>query len=121
MAEIKIVKNNIPNLLEEEEQNKKKVLKMLGLQGEKNAKIEITKLVYDTPQSPNYKRTGNLRNSLTHATEENLVRIGTNVDYGKYVEFGTSKGMKARPYLRQTITNHIEEYKEIVKKGFSGK
>ena len=39
-------------------------LELLGLAGEDNAKIEITKLVYDTPESPTYKRTGNLRNSL---------------------------------------------------------
>ena len=45
--------------------------------------------------------TGRLRGSITtdkRYIQKFLVRIGTNVDYGIYVEFGTKK-MDARPYL----------------------
>ncbi len=90
-------------------------LELLGLAGEDNAKLEITKLVYDTPESPNYKRTGNLRNSLTHTDNgKDTVYIGTNVEYAPYVEYGTSK-MPPRPYLKSALENHFDEYEDIVK------
>ena len=44
----------------------------------------------------------------------NSVYIGTNVEYAQDVEFGTSK-RKAQPYLKPAVTNHIDEYKRIVK------
>lgn len=45
--------------------------------------------------------TGRLRGSITtdkRYIQKFLVMVGTNVDYGPYVEFGTKK-MDARPYL----------------------
>lgn len=59
--------------------------------------------------------TGNLRNSITHATEDNghTVVIGSNVEYAPYVELGTRR-MKAKPYLRPAIENHIDEYKGVL-------
>ena len=58
--------------------------------------------------------TGRLRNSITHErrTEESAVHIGTNVEYGKYVEYGTSR-MRAQPFLEPAITMNIEEYQSI--------
>lgn len=58
--------------------------------------------------------TGRLRNSVTHAVdgEERTVYIGTNVEYGVYIEMGTSR-MRARPYLAPAATHHKEEYKQI--------
>lgn len=49
--------------------------------------------------------------------EKNLVSvyIGTNVEYGRYVEFGTSRGMKPRPFIKPAALEHADEYKEIVK------
>ena len=85
--------------------------------------------------------TGRLRNSITHATahysgagtysdnegksysdataksspRDNEVYIGTNVEYGPYIEFGTSrKNGAARPFLRPAAMNHTDEYKKIV-------
>ena len=46
--------------------------------------------------------TGRLKSSLTTAEDKGrgyfTVKVGTNVNYGKYVEFGTRK-MRAQPYL----------------------
>ena len=59
--------------------------------------------------------TGNLRNSITHATEDSghTVVIGSNVEYAPYVELGTVK-MSPRPYLRPAIENHIPEYQGVI-------
>lgn len=58
--------------------------------------------------------TGRLRNSITHAMEgSEAVVIGTNVEYGPYVELGTAR-QKAQPYLRPAAVDHVSEYREII-------
>lgn len=91
-------------------------IKAVGIAAEKNAKKEIKKAVYDTPER-GYKRTGRLRNSITHvAMEENrTVYIGTPVEYAAFVELGTSK-MKPRPYLKPAAENYKDEYRGLVEK-----
>lgn len=80
-------------------------MELVGQAGENNAKFEITALgAIDT---------GNLRNSISHVTDGTTAYIGTNVDYAPYVEVGTSK-MTERPFLRNAINNHMDEYKEIL-------
>jgi HK97 gp10 family phage protein len=58
--------------------------------------------------------TGRLRNSITYEarSSESAVYIGTNVEYGKYVELGTSRS-KSQPFLEPAIVNHSEDYKRI--------
>lgn len=79
--------------------------------------------------------TGALRNSLTHAVDGDTVIAGSNLPYSAYVELGTGKdyspppewiennaprgagikgGVKARPYLRPAVENHIDEYKNVM-------
>lgn len=71
--------------------------------------------------------TGNLRNSITHTTEDNghTVVIGSAVVYAPFVELGTGRrgelsngygvreGMSPRPYMRPAIENHKDEYKDV--------
>ena len=90
--------------------------------------------------------TGNLRNSITHTTENNdhTVVIATAVKYAPYIELGTGKyaeggggrqtpwryhdrkgwhttsGMPPRPYLRPAIEKHKDEYKEVLEAEMSG-
>ena len=45
--------------------------------------------------------------------EKDTVYIGTNVEYAKYIEAGTSKSAP-RPFLKPAATEHSEEYKKIV-------
>jgi HK97 gp10 family phage protein len=50
--------------------------------------------------------TGRLRASITHEVSvrgrDVTGRVGTNVEYARYVEFGTRR-MRARPYLRPAL------------------
>ena len=83
-------------------------------------------------------RTGNLRNSITHDVAEDgkSVTIGTDVEYGMFVELGhiqevgryvpaIGKGLKneyvkPRPFLRPAIENHLSEYKSIIESELKG-
>ena len=82
-----------------------KGLKTVGLKAEGYAKKNLTaKRAVDT---------GRLRNSISHQNDSDTVYVGTNVEYAPYIEMGTSK-MAARPYLGPSITEHANEYKEII-------
>ena len=87
--------------------------------------------------------TGNLRTSITHRVVESepAACVGTNAEHGGYVELGTGryavtgggtpkdhwaymgddgkihigKPMKARPYLKPAVANHIGTYRNIFK------
>lgn len=76
-------------------------------------------------------KTGNLRNSITHAPDfsDNSAVIGTNVEYAPYVELGhtqtvgryvpaigkrlVNKHVPPKPFLRTAIEDHRDEYKNI--------
>lgn len=56
-----------------------------------------------SPGEPPHLQTGQLRMSVTYEvdTESNPMegRVGTNLDYGKFLELGTKRGLKPRPWL----------------------
>lgn len=103
-ALVEIRENNVEQV--EAAMNKAiaKALAMIGLKAEGNAKAICP------------VDTGRLRNSITNAmdTEENAVYIGTNVEYGPYVELGTSR-RKPHPYLKPAASEHGDEYRAILK------
>lgn len=82
---------------------------------------------------------GNLRNSIAHQVQptELAVYIGTNSEYGAYVELGTGKyypggrktpwvyqdakgrwhlthGQRAQPYLKPAVADHAQQYHSII-------
>lgn len=86
------------------------------------------------------KDTGNLRNSITYkvAEDEEAVYIGTNSEYGAYVELGTgeyypggrptpwvyqdekgnwhyTRGSKAQPFLKPAASDYMDVYQKIIK------
>lgn len=79
-------------------------------------KVGLTAEAYAVLNAP--VDTGRLRSSITHATDETSAYIGTNVEYAKYVELGTSK-QKPQPYLRPAVNDHMLEYKQIFEKEIS--
>lgn len=85
--------------------------------------------------------TGNLRNSITHVVDEQepAAIIGSNNSYAAYVCLGTGKyadggrptpwvykdakgqfhwtaGNKAQPFLKPAVSDHAEQYRDILKK-----
>ena len=83
--------------------------------------------------------TGNLRNGISHQVDEgeNAVYIGTNVEYGAYVELGTgqyteggrptpwvyqddngnwhwTRGNEAQPFLKPAVADHPQTYRNII-------
>lgn len=81
-----------------------KALTMIGQKAEGYAKMNCP------------TRTGRLKNSITNVIdmEANEVYIGTNVEYGPYVELGTSR-RSPHPYLRPAAADHADEYRAILK------
>ncbi len=51
----------------------------------------------------------------TPSEPKNTIYIGTNVEYAKYVELGTSK-MTARPFMMPKLKANLGNYKEILQK-----
>lgn len=60
--------------------------------------------------------TGRLRNSITHALDESAAYIGTNVEYGPYVELGKNAANEGRGFLRPAASDHSKTYRDIIKK-----
>lgn len=85
--------------------------------------------------------TGNLRNSITHSVQlddgEGAAYVGTNSEYGPYVELGTgvhypggrptpwvyqdakgnwhlTHGQRAQPYIKPAVADHVSTYKDII-------
>ena len=81
--------------------------------------------------------TGNLRNGITHSVSESVAYVGTNIEYGKYVELGTGKfvaggrptpwvyqdekgnwhrtrGQKAKPFIKPAVADHTRTYRKII-------
>lgn len=85
--------------------------------------------------------TGNLRNSITHAVDpgELAAYVGTNSEYGPYVELGTGKyaeggggrptpwvyqdaqgnwhrteGNKAQPFIKPAVAGYASKYRQII-------
>jgi hypothetical protein len=61
--------------------------------------------VHSAPGEPPYKQTGRLRASVTYEVDESTLeaRAGTNVEYGRYLELGTKRGIAPRPWLRRAL------------------
>lgn len=82
MADITITEDNTAEVLRALSKASIRAIEIIGGMMEANAKKEVTKAVYDTPQGW-YRRTGALRNSITHRVESDggSVIVGSNLEY----------------------------------------
>ena len=94
-------KDNTDEVLGALERAKRRGLEAIGLTAEGYAKRE-------TPV-----RTGRLRNSISHATDDEAAYIGTNVEYAPYVELG-ARGRQGKHMLQRAATEHTDEYKKLM-------
>lgn len=94
-------KDNTDEVLAALKNAKKRGLEAIGLTAEGYAKK-------DTPVD-----TGRLRNSISHATDEEAAYIGTNVEYAPYVELG-ARGRKGVHMLQRASSEHTDEYKRLM-------
>ena len=97
------MKDNTDEVLSALEKAKKRGLEAIGLVAEGHAK-KITPV--DTGRLQ-------LRNSISHATDDEAAYIGTNVEYAPYVELG-AQGRKGVHMLQQAATEHTDEYKRLM-------
>ena len=71
------------------------------------------------PGGPPGVDTGRLRTSITHEVEETINeivgRVGTNLDYAIFLEYGTSR-MAARPFLRPGLAKNIPAIKQLFRR-----
>ena len=111
-------------------------LEIIGIKAEGYAKRLCPVGTEESTGKKGY-RGGTLRNSITHVVEGDSVSIGTNVEYAPFVELGTgpyfepppeweqfepyeSQGVgtgyvRPRKFLQPAITDHRDEYKEILR------
>lgn len=94
-------KDNTDEVLAALKMAKKRGLEAIGLTAEGYAKK-------DTPVD-----TGRLRNSISHATDDEAAYIGTNVEYAPYVELG-ARGRKGVHMLQRAASEHTDEYKQLM-------
>ena len=97
------MKDNTDEVLSALEKAKKRGLEAIGLTAEGHAK-KITPV--DTGRLQ-------LRNSISHATDDEAAYIGTNVEYAPYVELG-ARGRPGVHMLKRSATEHTDEYKRIM-------
>ena len=95
-------KDNTDEVLSAFEKAKKRGLEAIGLVAEGHAKK------YETAVD-----TGRLRNSISHATDDEAAYIGTNVEYAPYIELGT-RGKDGLHFLQKAASNHTAEYKRLM-------
>ena len=94
-------KDNTDEVIAALKNAKKRGLEAIGLTAEGYAKK-------DTPVD-----TGRLRNSISHATDDEAAYIGTNVEYAPYVELG-ARGRSGAHMLQRAATEHTDEYKQLM-------
>lgn len=132
MADDIIFIDNSPMVLDEFHAACLRALERCGLEAEGIAKNLVP--------SPGKTGTGRLRNDISHTVDpdEKAVYIGTNVEYGLYVELGTgiyaegggrqdpwvyqddngnwhwTRGYPARPFLKPAVADHKQTYQNII-------
>lgn len=123
-------KSNLSEVLASLNSKSDEILETCGLLAESYAQENLTQ--------SHAVDTGNLRNSIQHKVADKDMYVGTNTEYAVYVEMGTgiytsggrqtpwswqdedgkwhrTRGMKARPFVKPAITEHIDQYTQIIK------
>ena len=104
------LKSNIPELMAALPSQIALGLTMIGEEAEGYAKDECP------------VDTGRLRNSIANKVikEEQAVYVGTNVEYGVYVEYGDYNHKTGnKHFLKNAVCNHTDRYESLMKAALS--
>lgn len=95
--------SNIPQAIRQFQANEIRALEAVGI-------FVVGETQVRTPVD-----TSLLKGSYDHrvSRQEKSVSIGTNVEYGPYVEMGTRR-MRAQPHLRPAAENNMERIKQLI-------
>jgi phage gpG-like protein len=135
--------DNSGEVLRELERITAKTLEELGLTAEAYAKLNAPVGTPESTHVEGYGPGGTLRNSIAHASKDDVAYIGTNLATAPYVELGTgihadegkgrktpwvwidkngkphkTYGMKPRHFLKKAVQDHQREYKAIIDSNF---
>lgn len=133
--------DNTDEVLFELGEAKGRILETIGQLAERYAKKLCPVGTVESTGKKGY-RGGTLRDSITHVVDGDVLTVGTNVEYGPYVELGTgphfeapptweafdvpaSKGIgrryvRPRPFLRPAIEDHKKQYEEVAENELRG-
>ena len=92
--------------------NTDKILDSLNTQIEE-ALIEVGEIAVEYAKNNTPVDTGNLKNSIDYSVNENVLNIGSDLEYAIYVEEGTRK-IVGHHMLRDALSTHNSEYKDII-------
>ena len=93
--------------------NSDKFIKALNEQM-KSAAEEIGQKVASAAKANCPVDTGNLRDSINYSVTDDGVTVGTDVEYGKYVELGSVHNHRASHFLLNAMQNNESSYKNII-------
>jgi len=131
-----VFKDNSAVTLSELERAVAASLESIGQQGVSHAKNTVT-------AAGRIGATGNLRGEINHMVVGNTVHVGTNTRYAIYHEMGTgiyiaggrrspwaykdaegqwhwTRGIRPIHMIKNSIANHVEEYKQIILRKLRG-
>lgn len=93
-------------------------VKKAYLETQAEALTEVGIVITAESQARTPVDTGRLRREQSYHVSGNQVDIGTNVEYAKYVEFGTSR-QRAQPFLNSALSENTDKIGSIIQKHFS--
>lgn len=139
MAKIKIVHDNTEEAIHNLDEAVEAAMEKIGMKMEGYAKLELTSqdavdtgrlrnsishVTHTKAESKSYRwgdsskgrgtKGGSDSTDPRSIPKEHTVVVGTNVEYAPYIELGTSK-QAARPFLKPSVVDHLDEYKKILK------
>lgn len=95
---------------------KKNLAKAIALSSQRlvsKSRMAATKLIYQSPESPTYRRTGLLRSRINvQLLTMTRAEVYSNVNYAIYVHEGTSR-MRARPFMKVGLQDADKEIQTI--------
>jgi len=94
--------------------NLQKALDDVGTLVERQAKINTTS-PKPSGKSHDYVDTNRLASSITHVVGQGQVEIGTNVEYGKWLEFGHADGSRHYPWLFPAVESNRQNIINLLK------